>query len=286
MTDNSSSGPAKAKWHPTKSFWITASIWLLLLIITLPFGGFGGWLVTFALFLILTALYALVFGRRSWLGLPNRKGAGAAVGAGVVALVVGSVAAVPSGPAPSFIAPPAETQVVATAFATSSPGLTPTPASILLTECFSGGESSLEQGGTLVCTLDEKGVLVWMLEKDSKALGDARAEATKAAAEKVAADKAKAVKAKADKAEAAKVAAAKAAAQKAAADEAARVAAEQAAKQHAPAPQPTAEVPADVYYPNCAAARAAGVDPINQGQPGYRAGLDGDKDGIACEPKR
>ncbi|MDQ2853118.1 MAG: excalibur calcium-binding domain-containing protein, partial [Actinomycetota bacterium] len=41
--------------------------------------------------------------------------------------------------------------------------------------------------------------------------------------------------------------------------------------------------PADVYYPNCAAARAAGVAPLHRGQPGYRSGLDRDHDGIACE---
>jgi hypothetical protein len=39
-----------------------------------------------------------------------------------------------------------------------------------------------------------------------------------------------------------------------------------------------------VYYRNCAAARAAGVAPIHQDQPGYRYGLDADRDGIACEP--
>lgn len=37
------------------------------------------------------------------------------------------------------------------------------------------------------------------------------------------------------------------------------------------------------YYPNCAAARAAGVAPLRQGDPGYRAGLDRDGDGVACE---
>jgi hypothetical protein len=42
----------------------------------------------------------------------------------------------------------------------------------------------------------------------------------------------------------------------------------------------------DVYFPNCAAARAAGVAPIYAGQPGYRPGLDADNDGIACEPYR
>ena len=39
----------------------------------------------------------------------------------------------------------------------------------------------------------------------------------------------------------------------------------------------------DVYYPNCTAARQAGVTPILAGQAGYRAGLDRDGDGIACE---
>jgi len=39
-----------------------------------------------------------------------------------------------------------------------------------------------------------------------------------------------------------------------------------------------------IYYPNCAAARAAGVAPIRIGQPGYRLALDADLDGIACEP--
>lgn len=39
-----------------------------------------------------------------------------------------------------------------------------------------------------------------------------------------------------------------------------------------------------VYYPGCNAARAAGAAPINRGSPGYRSGLDGDGDGVACEP--
>jgi hypothetical protein len=39
----------------------------------------------------------------------------------------------------------------------------------------------------------------------------------------------------------------------------------------------------DVYYPNCAAARQTGAAPIHRRQPGYRPGLDGDGDGIACE---
>jgi hypothetical protein len=47
-----------------------------------------------------------------------------------------------------------------------------------------------------------------------------------------------------------------------------------------PAPDPG---PTDVYYKNCAAARAAGAAPMHVGQPGYRSALDADHDGIACE---
>lgn len=48
---------------------------------------------------------------------------------------------------------------------------------------------------------------------------------------------------------------------------------------------PAREAPAQssVYYKNCAEARAAGAAPIHRGEPGYRAELDRDDDGIACE---
>jgi hypothetical protein len=55
----------------------------------------------------------------------------------------------------------------------------------------------------------------------------------------------------------------------------------------APAPKPTAEeIERSAYYPNCRAAWDAGHAPIFRGQPGYREELDGDGDGIACEPIR
>ena len=38
------------------------------------------------------------------------------------------------------------------------------------------------------------------------------------------------------------------------------------------------------YWPGCNSARAAGTAPIYIGEPGYREGMDGDGDGIACEP--
>lgn len=39
-------------------------------------------------------------------------------------------------------------------------------------------------------------------------------------------------------------------------------------------------------YRNCREARAAGAAPLYAGQPGYGAHMDGDGDGIACEPYR
>ncbi|WP_435068489.1 excalibur calcium-binding domain-containing protein [Amycolatopsis thermoflava] len=55
------------------------------------------------------------------------------------------------------------------------------------------------------------------------------------------------------------------------------------------APKPSTQKPTEepdtssVYYANCDAARAAGAAPIYVGEPGYRAALDRNKDGVACE---
>ncbi|WP_328809518.1 excalibur calcium-binding domain-containing protein [Rhodococcus sp. NBC_00294] len=56
-----------------------------------------------------------------------------------------------------------------------------------------------------------------------------------------------------------------------------------------PAQQPrpqAAPQPSGVYYENCDDARARGAAPVLRGQPGYRAGLDRDNDGVGCEPTR
>ena len=48
-----------------------------------------------------------------------------------------------------------------------------------------------------------------------------------------------------------------------------------------------ARAPADGdYWSGCDEARIAGSAPIYIGEPGYREGLDGDNDGVACEPYR
>jgi len=49
------------------------------------------------------------------------------------------------------------------------------------------------------------------------------------------------------------------------------------------APSPSVTVSPATVYPNCEAAIAAGVAPINEGEPGYSLALDGDGDGVACE---
>jgi endonuclease YncB( thermonuclease family) len=46
------------------------------------------------------------------------------------------------------------------------------------------------------------------------------------------------------------------------------------------------ETRTSVYYRNCNEARAAGAAPLYRGGAGYRLEMDGDRDGIACEPYR
>jgi len=48
-------------------------------------------------------------------------------------------------------------------------------------------------------------------------------------------------------------------------------------------PAPKAAAPS-VHYAGCNEVRAAGKAPLHEGDPGYSEELDGDGDGIACEP--
>jgi Excalibur calcium-binding domain len=48
----------------------------------------------------------------------------------------------------------------------------------------------------------------------------------------------------------------------------------------------TAAASSNVHYSGCNEVRAAGKAPLDIGEPGYRADMDGDGDGIACEPVR
>lgn len=55
-----------------------------------------------------------------------------------------------------------------------------------------------------------------------------------------------------------------------------------AARSAAPAARPQ-RLSGDVYFANCAAARAAGAAPMRIGSPGYGRHLDRDGDGVGCE---
>jgi len=48
----------------------------------------------------------------------------------------------------------------------------------------------------------------------------------------------------------------------------------------------TAAAAATVHYSGCNEVRAAGKAPLNIGEPGYSPTMDGDGDGVACEPVR
>ena len=52
----------------------------------------------------------------------------------------------------------------------------------------------------------------------------------------------------------------------------------------APASASAFEMSDSRYFENCSEARDAGEAPIYRGEPGYRAELDRDSDGVACEP--
>ena len=54
-------------------------------------------------------------------------------------------------------------------------------------------------------------------------------------------------------------------------------------KKGGPPPRAQALAGRSAYYPNCAAARAAGAAPVHASDPGYSRKLDRDGDGIGCE---
>ncbi|WP_350003879.1 excalibur calcium-binding domain-containing protein [Pseudarthrobacter sp. WHRI 8279] len=287
------------RWKPTVLFWIVAAVLLLLLIPFALVGGLGMVLFILGLAALLTGLYAFLFKRRSWVGLPHRKSGGLVAVSGFVALILGA------GVVGATAAPRVETDKATLVSpvkesATATPTPTPSATNPANSTCKTAAATQKYSSQTFICTMGADQRLVWMTEADSK-----RVLAEKAAADKAAAEKAAAEKAAAEQAAAAQAAAEKAAAEKAAADQAAaeqaaaaqvaaaQAAAEQAAAEQAardaaarqavPVPAPAAPAQSSVYYANCAAAKAAGAAPLYRGQPGYRPGMDGDSDGVACE---
>jgi hypothetical protein len=315
LNDNSTM-PARPRigWRPTLLFWIVAAIVLLILLIAATSGGFAGVLVFLGIIALITGLYALLFKRRSWVGIPHRKSALIVTVSGILVFMLGGV--VGAGATPnsndSRASLVSEQRPTATA--------TPTETNPAQSPCLTAEESRTYNDEIFICTEGSDHQLVWLPEAESRKVVEARDAKAKAAAAKIAADKVAAqkaaAKAAADKV-AAKKAAAKAAADKLAAEKAAaqaaaarvaaqkaaveKAAAEKAAADQAAAAQAAADraaqqaaadqaaqqaavpAPASVYYKNCTAARAAGAAPVDAGTPGYAAHLDRDGDGIGCE---
>ncbi len=156
------------------------------------------------------------------------------------------------------------------------------------------------------CDKDAKGSLVWVDEdthEENEALAQVAAdkEAAVAKAAELAAEKEAAevkaqeeadaqAKQEADAlaeqetAKAAELAAAKVAADTKAQEVADAKAEQEAAELNKPATLVTKDKPqSSAYYKNCTEARAAGVTPLYEGEPGYSTKLDRDRDGVACE---
>jgi len=290
-------GRQQGRWKPTVLFWIVAAVLLLILIPFAIVGGLGIVLFLLGLVALLTGLYALLFKRRSWVGLPHRKSGGLVAVAGFVVFALGSgIVGATAAPRDDTDKATLVSPVQKSATATPTPTPTPTATNPANSKCTTAAATQKYNSQTYVCTMGSDQRLLWMTESDSKRVLAEKAAAEKAAAEKAAAEKAAAEQAAAEKAAAEQAAAEKAAADKAAADAAAaqqaaaqQAAAQQAAQQAAkPAPAPAvpapaAPAPAAAYYGSCADARNAGAAPLYAGQAGYRAALDRDKDGVACE---
>jgi len=234
-------------WQPTKLFWIVAAMVLLLVVLFAASAGFGGVLFILGIVAVITGLYALLFKRQSWVGLPHRKSAGLVAASGVVAFIVGAGVAA-AGAAPGGV--PDKTALAATS---QSATATPTATSPAKSSCLTSDETRKYNDELFICTMGSDQRLVWLAESESKRVVALKAAADKAAADKAAADKAAADKAAADKAAADKAAADKAAADKAAADKAAaqiaadKAAADKAARAPVAPVAPAAPAPAAGY---------------------------------------
>jgi hypothetical protein len=264
---NNPYAPARpeGRWKPSVLFWIVAAVLLLVLIPFAVMGGMGMVLFLLGLVALLTGLYALLFKRRSWVGLPHRKSGGLVAVAGFVVFALGT------GIVGATAAPRNETDkatlvspVKQTASATATP--TPTATNPANSKCTTADATQKYNSQTYVCTMGSDQRLLWMTESDSKRILAEKAAAEKAAAEKAAAEKAAADKAAADKAAADQAAAQQAAAQ--AAQQAAKPAPAPAAPAPvAPAPAPVAPAPAAPSYVTPGAFCSGGTGVSKTGKP-------------------
>lgn len=92
-----SSEPVRvSRFFTRPGFWIPSGLIMLVAIAAIPAGGFGGFLITLAFGCLLTGLYTLVTGRRSWAAIPGRRLAAVIVCAAIFAVILGG-ALLPAG---------------------------------------------------------------------------------------------------------------------------------------------------------------------------------------------
>ena len=216
------------------------------------------------LFALLTGLYAWIFKRRSWAGIPSRKMGAIAATAGLVITFAGGAMADPAPTSPAnLVSTATETPAMDIPSVTARASATATETSPALTTCTSKAATKKYGDQIFVCTLARNSKLVWLEKKTSEKLV-AELVAEKAAAEKLATQKAVAKIAQTQKVAAEKVAADQAAAEKVAAEKVAadQAAAEKVAAQKAAAEQAAAEqAAAEQAAAQKAAAEQAAVPP-------------------------
>ena len=181
-------------WHPKVSFWITASVFFLLILLSAVASGVAVVLIILGIFGFLTGLYTLVFKRISWAGISTRK-VGATVAAGGLIVAIVGVAFAGSHPVP----PKNQVVAVAGTSAASLPTATPTEPSPSLSSCATKDAAKQYQKQEFVCTLARDGKLVWMEKTASEKL-TADLAAEKAATQQAAAEQAEAQRSAAEKA--------------------------------------------------------------------------------------
>ncbi|GAB3519549.1 thermonuclease family protein [Arthrobacter monumenti] len=115
----------KRRWVGPSTF-IVAAIAVVFIVIGAVTGGFGGALVMAGLGALVTAIYVVITGRPSWIGLPGRKAGGITLTISLVVMMAGG-ALLPRTEEPVTTASDSN-EVLATPSPTSEPAQTKTPA--------------------------------------------------------------------------------------------------------------------------------------------------------------
>ena len=272
MAPNPDTDPAPDQNHrrgrTPKSTWIVIGLLALFLVACIFQGGaygVGAWIFLVGFLLIVTALYALILHRPSWVSLTSQRQRKFALVGGGAALMLGVATSAVAGPpatqdqptavdrptpAPTSPTPSADDQLSSSPSSTPSDGASSEEPAIANQPCPAVDQTWNQRDVEYRCTQDSDGQLIWLDKESAEKVVEAREAAEeraaedRAAAEKAAAEqRAEADRKAAEQAEAERLAAEQAESERRAAEqaEAERLAAEQAEAQHLAAEQAEAE---------------------------------------------